>query len=189
MVFSTISENPNMHQEERSDAFPIKFYNIRTIPTPGSEVKIIIRSLKRKISQRHDGITGKVLTVLSSLISQPLTHICIHSVLTEILLDCLKISEVIPLYKPGDIGFETNFTINYISKVLEKDVCNRLSHYLQTNITLVPKEFDLGKKLSKENTALNLTENALKSINNKCVLVEYSVIYQKLLTVRIIKFC
>jgi hypothetical protein len=52
-----------LRQKERADAFPIKFPGIRTIPTTGLDVKIIIPCLKAKISWSYGGITGKVSKV------------------------------------------------------------------------------------------------------------------------------
>jgi hypothetical protein len=43
------------------------------------------------------------------------------------------------------------------SKVLEKVMYNRLSHYLQTNNILVPEQFGFRKGISTENAAFKLT--------------------------------
>jgi hypothetical protein len=87
---------------KRGDAFNTNFPGIWTIPTTGPEVKFIILALKAQISKRCGGIRSKVLKVISSLISQPLTHICDHSAFTEIFPDFVKNSEVRLLYKTGD---------------------------------------------------------------------------------------
>jgi hypothetical protein len=59
---------------------------------------------------------------------------------------------------------------------------NRLSYYFQANNILVPKQFGLRKGISTDNAAIKLTVYSNLLIE-KCVLVEYSVICQKLLTV------
>jgi hypothetical protein len=51
------------------------------------------------------------------------------------------------------------------SKLSEKVMHNRLSHYLQTNNTLVPEQFGFRKGISTENTALKLTDSVLISVN------------------------
>jgi hypothetical protein len=43
----------------------------------------------------------------------------------------------------------------------------RLSHNLQTNNILVPKQFDFRKVISTENATFKLTDSVLKSINHK----------------------
>jgi hypothetical protein len=60
---------------------------------------------------------------------------------------------------------------------------NTLSHH-KTNIILVPEQFGFRKDMSTEDAAFKLTYNVLKPTNKKkCMLEEYSVILQKLLTV------
>jgi predicted CoA-binding protein len=76
------------------------------------------------------------------------------------------------------------FTIlTMFSKVLEKVMHNRLSHYLQTNNILVQEHSCFRKGISTENAAFKLTDSVLKSVTNRCMLLEYSMIWQKLLTV------
>jgi hypothetical protein len=53
------------------------------------------------------------------------------------------------------------------SEVLEKVIQNRLSHYIQTDNTLVSEEFGFTKELPAENTALKLTDGVFKSVNQK----------------------
>jgi hypothetical protein len=62
------------------------------------------------------------------------------------------------------------------SKVLEKVMLNRLNHSLITNNILVSEEFGFRKGISTENAIFKLTESVLKSLNKKCMLVEYFVI-------------
>jgi hypothetical protein len=54
-----------------------------------------------------------------------------------------------------------------VSKVLEKVMHNRLSHYLQNNNILVPEQFGFRKGMSIENASFKLTDSILKSINKK----------------------
>jgi hypothetical protein len=44
---------------------------------------------------------------------------------------------------------------------------NRLSHHTQTNNIFVPEQFGFRKGMSTEDTAFKLTDNVLKSINQK----------------------
>jgi hypothetical protein len=53
------------------------------------------------------------------------------------------------------------------SKVLEKIMYNWLSHHMQTNNILVPEQFGFRKGMSTEDAAFILTDNVLKSINQK----------------------
>jgi hypothetical protein len=53
------------------------------------------------------------------------------------------------------------------SKVLEKIIYNSLNHHMQTNNLLVPEQFGFRKSMSTEDAAFKLTDNVLKSINQK----------------------
>jgi hypothetical protein len=144
---------------------------IKLIPTTEVEIKSIIHSLKSKSSSSYDEITSKILKACSALISCPLTHNCNHSLYTGILLDCLKMSVVKPLYKKGGKTNMTNYRpislLTTFSKVLEKVMYNRLSHHMHTNNISVPVQFDFWKGLSTENAAFKLTDDVLKAINKK----------------------
>jgi hypothetical protein len=61
-------------------------------------------------------------------------------------------------YRP--VSLLTSFT-----KVLEKCMHNMSSHYLQTNIILVPEQFGVKKGMPIEDAALKLTESVSKSVN------------------------
>jgi hypothetical protein len=53
---------------------------------------------------------------------------------------------------------------------------SRLSHHMHTNNILVPEQFGFRQGSSTENAAFKLTDIVLKSVNQKCMLVECSVI-------------
>jgi hypothetical protein len=53
------------------------------------------------------------------------------------------------------------------SKVLEKVMHIRLSHYLQTNNILVPKQFGFRKGMSTEVAAFKLADSVSKAINKR----------------------
>jgi Notch-like protein len=169
------------------ETYPRKFHGSKIIPNAKTEIKSIIHSLKATKSSGYDQITSTILKVCASLISHPLTHICNHSLFSGIFPDHLKISVVRPLYKKGGKISMSNYRsislLTTFSKVLEKVMHDRLSHYLQTNNTLVLEQFGFRKGLSAENAAIMLTDGVFKSVNQKCLLMEYSVIWQKFLTV------
>jgi hypothetical protein len=97
-----------------------------------------------KNSSSYDEITTKILKACSSHISLPLNYICNQSVYAGIFPDRLKISIVKPLYKKGDKSCVTNYRpislLAAFSKVLEKVMYNRLSHYMRTNNILDPEQ-------------------------------------------------
>jgi hypothetical protein len=59
--------------------------------------------------------------------------------------------------------------LSAFSKVFEKVVHNRLSHYLQTNNILVPEQCSCSfrKGISTKNAAFKLTDSLFKPINKR----------------------
>jgi hypothetical protein len=82
--------------------FTNRFPNIKLKSLSTKEVEYIIKSLNLKKSTGYDEISTKVLKMSSPFISSPLTHICNKSLSQGIFPDCLKYSEIIPLFKKGD---------------------------------------------------------------------------------------
>jgi len=67
------------------------------------------------------------------------------------------------------------------SKVVEKAVHSRLSQHLHTNNILVTEQYSFRKGISTEVAAFRLTDSVFKSMNQECMLEEFSVIWQRLL--------
>jgi hypothetical protein len=183
--FLSIAENLNLHQVGKEH--PISFKRcislqipcIKIVPTSEAEIESIILPLKSKNSSRYDEITCKILKACASLISQPISHINKHSLYTGVFLDCLKISKVKPLFKKGDKTSMANYTplslLMVFFKVLEKVMYGRLSYHMHTNNILVPEQSGFKQGKSTDNAAFKLTNSVLKSINQKCMVGEYSV--------------
>jgi len=75
------------------------------------------------------------------------------------------------------------------SKVLEKARHSRLSYHLHANNILVTEQYGCRNVVSTDDAAFRLTDSIFKSVNKKCMLEEFSVIWQRLLIVSIMKFC
>jgi hypothetical protein len=104
LFFLTITKNLNFHQDVRGDAisflkeeFSRTFPGIKIIPTTETEIRSITHSLKAENSSSYDLIRSKILKVCASVICQPFTHICNHSLFMGIFPDHCKISVVRPL--------------------------------------------------------------------------------------------
>lgn len=65
------------------------------------DIKNIIKSLKTKNYHGYDEISVKLLKICSPYICSPLTYICNSSLSLGLLPDCLKCTEIIPLFKKG----------------------------------------------------------------------------------------
>ncbi|PNF23822.1 hypothetical protein B7P43_G15913 [Cryptotermes secundus] len=176
--FLTVAETLNLHQMGNEnafsflkDAFPINFPSIKIIPTSEAEIKNIIHTMKTKNSSGFDEVTSKILKACSDLISCPLTHICNHSLYTGIFPDRLKISIVKPVFKKGDKYSMTNYRpislLSTFSKILEKVMYSRINQHMHCNNILVPEQYGFRKGVSTEDAAFKLTDNVLKSIDQK----------------------
>jgi hypothetical protein len=67
--------------------------------------------------------------------------------------------------------------------------CNRINQHLHTNNISVPEQHTLSKGMSTEDAAFRLTDGVLRSLNRKLHVGGIFVIYQRLLTMQIMKFC
>ena len=145
-----------------------------------------------KKSSGYYEITRKILQACASLISHPLSYIYNHLLYTCIFPDSLKIAVVQPLYKKSDKTSMTNYRpiplLRVFIKVLEKVVHSRWSQHLHTNNILVTEQYSFRKGITTEDAAFRLTDSVFKSINQK-TLEEFSVIWQRLLSAWITKFC
>jgi len=171
---------------------PGNFPSIKIIPITEPEIKSTIHFLKPRKSSGYNEITRKILKACASLISHPLSYIYNHLLYTDIFPDCLKSAVVKPLYKIGDKSCMTNYRpiplLAVFIKVLEKAMHSRLSQHLRANNMLVTEQYSFRKGISTEDAAFRLTDSVFKFVNQK-MLEEFSVIWQRLLSTWIVKFC
>ena len=191
--FLTTSEKLNKYKSEKRDAisfskdpFPGNFPTINIIPITEAEIKGIISSLKPKNSSGYDEITSKIIKACASLISIPLSYIYNYSLHTGIFPDHLKMAVVKPLHKKGDKFEISNYRpislLPTFAKIFEKAMYSRLSQHLQTNNILAQEQYAFRKGKSTEDAAFKLTVY-LNLLTKSYMLEEYSVTYQRLLTV------
>ena len=92
-------------------------------PTTDNEVLSVI-SLLKKSSSGYDNITSDLLKSSSYIILPSLVHIINLSFSTGIFPSELKIANVIPLFKAGNLAYFTNYRpvslLSTLSKVFEK---------------------------------------------------------------------
>jgi len=56
-----------------------------------------------------------------------------------------------------------------------------LSQHMNTNNILIAERYDFRKGISTEDAAFRMADGVFKSIKQKCLLEEFSMIWQKLL--------
>ena len=82
------------------------FNSIFLSPSTNAEVCSIIDRLKNKKAQRYTNIETKFIKYGKLIISSIISNLCLE---TGVFPNCLKIAEVIPIYKKGDQNMPTNY--------------------------------------------------------------------------------
>ena len=104
-------------------------------PALPNETATIIRSLKTKKSNRENDIDTKFLKYSNAQKSPVICNIFNPCIEQGKFLDSLKIAEVAPLFKRGDLNQANTYRpislLSQFDKILEKLICNHLDHYLE----------------------------------------------------------
>ena len=140
-------------------------------PIGPDEIKQQITKLSNKTSSGYDGISNKLLKLLNSSISHPLSIIFNQSIQTGTYPDKMKLAEVIPLYK----GKDSDEIINYwpisllitMSKVIKKLIYQRTINFIEKNNILYNSQYGFRSKRSCEHAIQELVGNILDSKNAK----------------------
>ena len=141
------------------------FNSILLFPSINVEVCSIINGLKTKKAQRYTDVETKFIKygklIISPIISN-LLNLCIE---TGVFPNCLKIAEVIPIYKKGDQNMPTNYRsislLSQFDKIFEKMLFSRLLSYLDKNQLLSKNQFGFRPNSS--------TQFAISTIHDKII--------------------
>ena len=166
-------------------------------PCSQPEIRQIILSLKNKKSSGHDGISNLLLKDLVDVLTYPL-HIIFNKCLIQgIFPDIMKIADIVPLHKNGNIHIVDNYRpislLMTISKILEKLVYNRVYAFLNKTNQIYDSQYGFRSKHSCEHAISELVGNILKGKENgehtisvfldlskAFDMLEYSTLFQKL---------
>lgn len=138
-------------------------------PTDKTEIHKIITNLKSSRTGGVDGICSKILTAVADIIAQPLTHCINLSLLYGVVPSMTKIARITPIYKSGDKNNMGNYrpisVLPSLSKVLERVVHIKLSHYLDKLHILVRSQYGFRKENSTFMAVLDLIEKINDSLD------------------------
>jgi len=141
------------------------------MPLSTKDVGNIIKSLNTKNSYGYDEISTKLLKLSRPFILSPLTHICNKSFSLGISPDCLKYSEIKPLFKKGDNLNISNYRpisiLTSISKVLEKAVNIQFYKHCSKHNILVEEQFGFRNKLATTDAIFKLINETQVALNDK----------------------
>ena len=149
--------------------------------TDSEEITSIIKNLKNS-SPGHDDIDIRILKKICPVIVQPLTHLFNMSLNQGKFPDPLKIARVTPVYKAEDPNVMSNYrpisVLPVFSKILEKLMLKRLSHFFETYNIFYKLQFGFRSRHSTSLALIYLTDIIIQSINNGDtvlgVLIDYS---------------
>lgn len=129
-------------------------------PVTEAKVSSIIQLLKNTKSTGHDQIQASVFKDNVSTLASVITKIVNRSFQTGMFPDRLKITKVIPIFKGGEPTNMNNFRpINLLpfgDKIIEYEVNEQLSNYLDKNKILNPKQYGFRRKSNTENAIFDL---------------------------------
>lgn len=150
-------------------------HKIELIETSPNEVTKIIDDLKSSKACGPDQISSNLLKIIKTYIAIPIAFIANLSFKEGKFPDHLKHSIVILLHKNGDKSQVHNYRpvslLNSVSKIIEKIVKNRLSHYLENNNILSSRQYGFRNGLGTENAIANLTKIISSNLDKgiKCI--------------------
>jgi hypothetical protein len=104
-------------------------------PSTESEILKIIKSLKNKYSSGFDGLSNAMLKREPHIFARLLTSLINKSIEEGVFPDCLKVANVIPIYKKGEKTNLNNYRpislLPVLSKVYEKVLNKQLNEIVE----------------------------------------------------------
>ena len=146
------------------------FNLIFLFPSRNAEVCLIIDRLKTKKAQRYTDVETKYIKygklIISPIISN-LFNLCIE---TGVFPNCLKIAEVILIYKKGNQNKPTNYRpislLSQFEKNFEKMLFSRLFSYLDKNQLLGKNQFGFRSNSATQFAISTIHDKLIKNIDN-----------------------
>ena len=140
--------------------------NLFMFPTNEAEILHTTTNLKASTSEGYDNISTKILKQTMKEVATPLTHIINLSLFHGIFPNDMKLAKIIPIFKNGNTKLFNNYRpisiLPAFSKILEKIVCNRLLHFLETKYILYKHQYGFRKNHNTIHPIIHL----LKDIAN-----------------------
>ena len=153
-----------------------------------NDVEKIINKLKPKTSCGPDGMSMKLLKIISNHVANPISLLINQSLVTGIFPSKFKIAKVLPLMKKANNYNIENFRpislLNTISKVLEKCVFNQVYDYFETNRLFYISQYGYRKRHSTESACLELIDKLSHQLDSNqtplCLFLDLSKAFDTL---------
>ena len=155
---------------------PLSYLNRRNaqtfelIPVTEEECLKLIKNLKNTRSN-VDSIPVRIFKDISSIVVQPLLSLINLSFSAGCFPDVLKIARLTPIFKGGEKSNPGNFrpisSLPFLSKIVERSLCNRLLDFANHNNLFTDLQFGFRKNISTLDALINLTEMSYKNFDNR----------------------
>lgn len=147
------------------------FSNFNLTPTNLVEITSIINSLKLSAATGFDDISARFVKTFSEKLSPILVRFINHAFTTGIFPEYLKSATVIPILKNGSATNCNNYrpisVLPCFSKIFEKVIKQRLTHFLKNNNILHDEQFGFEKFSNTTAACLNLTDFITKKSDER----------------------
>ena len=129
----------------------------------------VINKLASKNSRGHDGISTKLLKLITIEISETLTIIINQSLYCGIFPDNLKLAKVIPIFKKGNNQIFDNYRpisiLPAISKIFERIIYEQLYEHFILNNLFYPSQYGFKRNHSCELAVLEVIDRIIQELD------------------------
>ena len=141
------------------------WFSVNTLSLNASKTNYMVFG-RRKINCDVDNVSTKLLKQTVKEVATPLAHIVNLSLSHGIFPNDMKLAKIVPIFKNGNTKLFNNYRpisiLPAFSKILEKIVCNRLLHFLESKN--IPYKHQYG--FMKNHNTIHPVIHLLKDIAN-----------------------
>ena len=152
-------------------------------PTTPTEIETLIKSFDTSKSTGPNSIPNKIIKLVSTSISIPISNISNHSLSTGICPDITKISKVIPIHKKDSkleiVNYRPISLLSNINKILEKLMFNRLYSFLELHNCIYDLQFGFREKHSTNHALMSMVQQIRDAMDEGNTAIGVFVDFQK----------
>ena len=138
-------------------------------PATTDEVSLIIDQLKNNKAVRYNDVETKFIKYGKFIIAPIISELFNVCAINGVFPNCLKIAEVIPIFKKGDKNNLTNYRpislLSQFDKIIEKMIFSRLYSYVESNQLLSNKQFGFRPNSSTSYAISSIHDKLIKNID------------------------
>ena len=152
-------------------------------PCDKIEIELLISEININKSTGPNGIPTKILHLIKSIISEPLSKIYNTSITTGQYIEKLKLAKTIPTFKKGSRLLVSDYRpislLSNLNKIMEKLIFKRVYEFLEKYKCLYELQYGFRSKHSTVHALINITETIRKALDDSKVVCGIFVDLQK----------